>query len=314
MGIGWPRKVNVMEMSLPTVKVVTSVFNGEKYIQEQVDSVLSQTYPNIELYIRDNCSTDCTLEVLKKYTDCAQVHIIEGDKNLGCAGGSFELLRLCGNADYYAYFDCDDVWPENKVELAVEMLRGTDNQTPILYCSVHDVCDENLNFIEESPKVKNSSFQSSLVDGYAWSSTFVFNAKAKEMLTQNMPKHALSHDNWTLMVCSGLGKVIYDPRSLMKYRRHGNNITPSAQDKIKLVVWRIKHFFIDGHIKDIQAMIQEYSDMYADQLCEENKKILEMLTKRNINTALKKIFFPKMFRQNIPDEIMLRGLFLFGIL
>ena len=57
-------KQYAMGQNLPKVKVVTSVFNGEKYIQEQINSVLQQTYPNIELYIRDNCSTDRTLEIL----------------------------------------------------------------------------------------------------------------------------------------------------------------------------------------------------------------------------------------------------------
>lgn len=303
-----------MDMSLPTVKVITSVFNGEKYIKEQIDSVLNQTYPNIELYIRDNCSTDRTMEILLEYAHCPYVHIIQGNENIGFIRGYFTLLDLCGDADYYAYCDCDDVWPENKVELAVEMLRGTGNQVPILYCSAHDVCDENLNYIKKSPKVKNLSFQNSLVDSCVWSSTFVFNAKAREILTQNVPIHATGQDHWTYMVCSGLGKVVFDPRPLMKYRRHGENITPSTQSKIKFMVWRIKHFFVEGHIKDIQATIQEYSDLFADLLRKEDQKILELLTKRNVVTAVKKVFYPHMFRQNVPDEIMLRGLFLLGIL
>ena len=108
------------------------------------------------------------------------------------------------------------------------------------------------------------------------------------------------------MVCRGLGQVIYDSRPLMKCRCHGENITPSNQNKIKFILWRIKYFLVDGKIKSIREQIQEYSDFYVCQLNEENRRILELFTKRNIVTAIKKLFYPHMFRQNIPDEIMLR--------
>lgn len=304
-----------MGKNMPLVKVVTSVFNGEKYIKEQVDSVLKQTYPNIELYIRDNCSTDHTLEVLQEYEHNPNVHIITGDENVGCTQGYFTLLRLCGEADYYAYCDCDDVWLENKVELAIELLDQTDSEIPVLYCSARDVCDENLNFLNTNMNVKhNISFQNCLVDDIAPSSTYVFNRTTREILINNPSKHAVSHDHWTYMVCQGLGKVIFDPRPLTKYRRHSNNVTQSRQNRVEFIIWRIKHFLIEGKIKDTSNQIQEYSNMFSSRLSDEDRKILELFTKRNFYTALRKVFYTKMFRHNLSDEIMLRGLFLMGVL
>lgn len=79
-------------------------------------------------------------------------------------------------------------------------------------------------------------------------------------------------------------------------------------------MWRIKHFLVEGAIENIRDQIEEYSDLYVDQLNDEDRRTLELFTKRNIVTTIKKLFYPHMFRQNLPDEIMLRGMFLLGLL
>ena len=91
------------------VKVLLSAYNGEKYIVEQVESILNQTYQNIELYIRDDGSKDNTLKVLKPYQDNPKVHIIQGE-NVGFIKSFLQLVELSGDADFYSYADQDDVW------------------------------------------------------------------------------------------------------------------------------------------------------------------------------------------------------------
>ena len=303
-----------MNEILPKVKVVTTVFNGEKFIKEEIDSILKQTYSNIELYIRDNCSTDGTLKVLQEYTQYPQVHIIKGDKNWGYTIGFFTVLDLCGDADYYAICDSDDVWPENKIESAIEMLKGTDDQVPILYCSAYDICDEDLNFIIKSAYKCNISFRNSMVDNVCTASTAVFNRKARNVLLEGLP-NIKYHDFWMYMLCQGLGKVIYDPRSLMKYRRHNNNDTDMflGKNKFRFMLWRVRRFLVeDDWWNTLKNQIQEYSNLYGDQLSTEDKKTLELFTTRNLVTTLKKVFYPKMFCQDIPHEIMQRGMFLLG--
>jgi len=302
-----------MNGNRPLVKIVTSAFNGEKYIREQVNSVLKQTYPNIELYIRDNCSTDKTLNLLQEYVSNPRIHIIKGDKNLGIVGGYFTVLRLCGTADYYAYCDCDDVWPEKKIEEAITMLEQERNDIPVLYCSRTSFCDENLNFMHLGP-IYHPSFSRCLLESISSGSSYVLNAKAREIIIQNVPKHAIYQDHWTYMVCQGLGKVIFDPRPLMMYRRHGENVTVSSADRYKLMLWRIKHFLMNGEIKGIRDQIAEFSVLYADQLSTKDRKTLNLFTKRSIVAALKKVFWPQRFRRTLSDEVLLRVLFLAGIL
>ena len=243
-----------------------------------------------------------------------RIHIIKGEKNIGFINGYFETLDSCGDADYYAYLDSDDTWPENKIEIAIKALEKENKDIPILWCSKYNICDERLNFLCLSPNVCQISFRNSLVDIVGLASTYVFNAKAREILLKNLPRHAVGQDMCIYMLCQGLGKVLFDPRPLMNYRRHGGNISASTKNRIAFLIWRLKHFLIDGEIKNIRAQMQEYSDFYAFQLNEEDRRILELFTKRNIVTAIKKLFYSHMFRQNIPDEIMLRCLFLLGLL
>ncbi|NCC44520.1 MAG: glycosyltransferase, partial [Clostridia bacterium] len=75
------------------VAVLLSSYNGEKYIAEQIDSILAQTYPNIDIYVRDDCSTDGTVAVLRPYAERGDIILMEGEKNLGYPEGFYEMLR-----------------------------------------------------------------------------------------------------------------------------------------------------------------------------------------------------------------------------
>ena len=98
-----------------------STYNGEKYVREQLDSILNQTYKNIEIVVRDDGSKDNTVKIIKEYQEkYKNIKLVTG-KNLGFIKSFFELLKIT-ESDYYSYADQDDIWMENKIELAVELL------------------------------------------------------------------------------------------------------------------------------------------------------------------------------------------------
>lgn len=121
---------------MKSVAVLLSSYNGEKYIKSQIDSLLNQTYSNMKIYIRDDCSTDNTLSIIKSYSD-DRIVIVESDKNIGYPGGFYELLRLCDKEDYYSFCDQDDVWNPEKVERAVKKLEQLDESKPNLYFAAY---------------------------------------------------------------------------------------------------------------------------------------------------------------------------------
>ena len=96
-----------------------STYNGEKYLKEQIDSILSQEGVDVRLYIRDDGSSDRTTDILASYQEHKNVKIEKGN-NLGFAKSFLTALDECDEADYYAFSDQDDVWEKDKLSTAME--------------------------------------------------------------------------------------------------------------------------------------------------------------------------------------------------
>ncbi|WP_234973117.1 glycosyltransferase [Paenibacillus vortex] len=107
------------------VQVLLSAYNGDQYISEQIQSILNQTHPSISILIRDDGSTDLTVDVLEQLMRIHpnNIKLIKGT-NVGVVSSFFELLRAAdAEADYYCFCDQDDVWLDHKVEGAITSLK-----------------------------------------------------------------------------------------------------------------------------------------------------------------------------------------------
>ncbi len=297
------------------VAVLLSTYNGEKYLKEQIDSILNQTYKNIELIIRDDGSKDNTISILKEYEKKHNnIRLVQGE-NLGFLKSFFELLKM-SNADYYSYADQDDIWIENKIEIAVNSLNKLDDTKPNMAFSNSDYYNENMELIAEGEKNKKYSFLMSLFSCVGQGMTMVINDKARRVIIENLPEKCLFHDWWTYMICAGLGEISYNNVTTVKYRRMEKNATSEGQGIIKLFIWRFKNLVFGDGMKDIKNQMLYYKKIYYNDLSDDKKKILDLFAneKYNFFVALKKAFYPKRIRSKMIDEIMLRILFVLGVL
>lgn len=122
------------------VSVIIPVYNAEKYLEEAVDSVLSQTYRDLELIIIDDCSKDNSLEIARSYEQSdARVRVIAGEKNQGVARVRNRGVQEA-RGEYIALLDSDDVWRKDKLERQLRLIESKGAQ--IAYCS-YDFMDEN---------------------------------------------------------------------------------------------------------------------------------------------------------------------------
>lgn len=105
------------------IAILMATYNVEKYVSEQIDSILKQSNRNWTLYIRDDCSSDNTVKIVQKYTSLYDNIILLSDTkgNLGCKCNFFELLQNV-NSEYYMFSDADDVWLPNKIQLSFEKM------------------------------------------------------------------------------------------------------------------------------------------------------------------------------------------------
>ena len=298
----------------PKVIILMSTYNGEKYVEEQMESLLGQSYKNIEIYIRDDGSRDKTVDILKLYETNPKIHLIQGN-NVGFIDSFFEVVRVCGDADYYAFCDQDDKWMPEKIQYGVEMLDMEDQKSPLLYFSNYDFYNEKMEFMNhKKPVAGEPSFQNSLVDCMPLGFTVMFNKRAMELLKSHIPENSCGHDWWTYMVCAGLGKIIYDDRVTVCYRRTGNNVSPGGMDFLKFQLWRIKKFFKNDYFTNIRKMLKEYHQCYYDTLDDEKRALLDLfvVNPSKIGNRIKKVTYTKRLRQTIFDELAIRIIFLMG--
>lgn len=295
------------------VIVLMSTYNGSKYIKDQLESLFAQTYPNVEIYVRDDGSKDESVAVLADYEELGKIHLDRGE-NVGFIKSFFSLIKNAPEADYYAFCDQDDVWEENKIERAVSQMESEDASKPNMYFSDYNYYDQDMNYVGRCVShAKGPSFHNSLVDCISLGISVVFNKQACSLVKQDIPTQCCGHDWWVYMLCAGLGNVIYDKTPTVRYRRHSNNVSPGGKGFIAFQIWRIKKFLVNDYFKQVRMQLIEYNEIYGEDLSNENKKVLQLFTeKKRFTKAVKKVFYPKLFRQKFVDEGLIRIMFVLG--
>lgn len=212
------------------VAVLMSTYNGEKYLKEQIDSILAQNDVDITIYIRDDGSSDRTVEIIKSYMETHDNFRLYTGENMG-VGNSF-MQALYGadkDNDYYAFADQDDVWLPDKIKKAIERIK--DIAKPALYCSNQVLVDEMLNRIgmryTSDPDI---SYKQIMCQNKISGCTMVWNKELHDLLSENerRPSEDLLrrriHDVWVAMVASVVGDIEYDSNGYILYRQHESNV------------------------------------------------------------------------------------------
>lgn len=221
-----------------TVTVIMSTYNGEKFLKEQLESIFQQDNIKLNVFVRDDGSTDATISILAEYKkNFSNFDFIENNQNLKPAYSFLQALKSCPfESDFYAFADQDDIWVSNKLEVACMALNKFPNNTPNLYCSTYDVVDKDLNllFVRDLSIYGNLTMQSTLMGICPSGCTMVFNNQLKNIVSNSNPRYIRMHDFWTLLTVQSFGgNVIVDNNSYMKYRQHENN-SVGFSNKVKL--------------------------------------------------------------------------------
>jgi rhamnosyltransferase len=230
---------------MKTVTVLLSTYYGEKYLQEQLDSLINQCSIRINIIVRDDGSKDLTTYILTQYEAKGILSWYQGE-NIGSTNSFMDLIYNAPESDYYALCDQDDVWDSDKLKVAVDYLEEVDKEKAALYSCNTRLVDANLNFLKIENKKPLLTFGSSLVKNYATGCTIVFNRKLLELIKIYKPRKISDHDWWINNVCLATGGVsIFDNKAHIMYRQHGKNVIGSSAKKWGKIVYRVKKFFRD---------------------------------------------------------------------
>ena len=215
------------------IHIMMATYNGEKYLCEQIESILNQTYTEWKLYIRDDGSCDHTIEIIDQYTKKFPEQIIQLHSESEMHGAKYNFLYLYKDipqAEYYAFCDQDDIWEKNKLQRLLETAEKYDEDEMLLI--YHDmklgkdrysVLDagyfeySKLNIDEIHP------LQQALLYNVIPGCAMFFNRKLKEIV-KKIPEACFMHDWWiTLSTIYNGGKIVFCPDKLSLYRQHQDN-------------------------------------------------------------------------------------------
>ena len=272
----------------PNLEILLATYNGGLYLEQQLDSLLNQTYSNFKILIRDDGSTDNTKEIIKKYQQnyADKIRLIEDKyRGLGPSGNFTELVKY-SQADYVMFCDQDDVWREDKIQLTLEKMKEIEKtngiDTPILVHSDLKIVDSNLNILEESMSKaqklmsNKSNFSSLLVQNTITGCTVMVN-RALLIKSKTIPSNAIMHDWWLGLVASCFGKIGYIDDGLILYRQHGKNDVGAQVFNLKNIFKKINYTGVLKAQKSIANTIIQtnaFINQFNDQLDQHQRLIL----------------------------------------
>ena len=298
-----------------TISICMATCNGAEFLQEQIDSIMNQTYQDFVLYISDDKSTDSTLDIILKYKDQfpSKIQLLEREVASGSAKANFLSLLNTVNSDLYFFCDQDDVWSQDHIELLIH--------------SDFSVVDEKLNVIAssyfkcyKSPKDPHKRFYY-LANNVTGGVCLINDAlkqyvyKDVKILEKNIDK-ILMHDHLFALIAVEFGKKYFIDSKTNLYRQHSSNVVGSGQaysivENLKKIMFINKAKKMLNHNKELlkknQMMMTFFLDYY-DMLSDKEKKIIHSFINIKNRNKISRIIFllnKKILRSNFFSNLVL---------
>lgn len=271
------------------IAILLASYNGEKYIAEQIESLLAQTEAEWELFVHDDGSADRTLEILRyyevRYPD--RIHVLDGPP---CGGAKNNFLRMMRDvqAPYVMFCDQDDAWLPEKVELTLREMKRLEakhgGEKPLLVFTDLYVTDERLHPVSgrlsayQKLDPRRTKEKELMIQNVVTGCTVMINRALAALATR--PENIagiIMHDWWCALIGASFGAVSYVDRALVLYRQHGGNFVGAknlnslhyltarirSQTDIKnsLLATRRQAAFFAETFPDADAIFREYGQL-----------------------------------------------------
>ena len=264
------------------VDILLASYNGERYIREQLDSLLAQSHKNINIIIHDDGSTDSTVSIIREYEKKypVKVKLLDDGKHFGNASDNFMYLTGYGSADYIMFCDQDDYWDKDKVRITLDNMLLLESKggkdRPYLVFSAYMATDSDLKPLKNGMSfLYKLDLNHILVQNCIAGCMCMINRKLKELAGE--PDEAIiMHDWWLALIASSMGDIYYIDTPLMLYRQHGNNVV--GRNNLTSLKSRVKKFK-NPYTKKLMFVYERQARLLYNRLGgrmpDEKKKILK---------------------------------------
>lgn len=258
----------------PMVAILISTYNGEKYIKEQLESIVNQSYKNFEIHLRDDGSTDKTVAIVKQFfKNYPNKFFFYQGANLG-AIGSFNHLISHVNSELYATCDQDDIWlPEkimDKVKIYKTGFSSIDSpfmcfSDPVIY---KDSTISNITLSDvQSMNVKLliSSYKNLIAMNPVAGCTMLFCDNAKKLYSRSIGNGLIMHDHLMAVIVSLHGRLVFCDKQHVLYRQHGQNVLGNKDTSITYFLNRLANIYslVKHDLELLNTVNSNFSDKTA---------------------------------------------------
>ncbi|NGZ90282.1 glycosyltransferase family 2 protein [Psychroflexus maritimus] len=251
------------------ISIAMATYNGERFLQEQLDSFVAQSRLPDELVVSDDCSTDGTLEILERFAKEAPFEVIinKNKNNLGYAGNFNRALELT-TGDLVFLSDQDDVWFDNKIEVMCNHASNTDKMVLLNDAVITDTELKDTG-VTQLGQIKSGNLPESL---YVLGCSVLIKRQFFKVCLP-IPKGYSSHDGWIVKLAEGLNNKLIIDEPFQYYRRHNSNETSYVVNKKK-------------QLKKVHILVDKLNKIYHRRKGTSKFKSKELLNQQN--TLLKK--------------------------
>lgn len=297
------------------VEILLATYNGERYIRQQLDSILNQDYENWLVRACDDASTDDTYEILTEYKEKFPDKFIMEKRQTGFGSAKLNFAHLIKNSscDYVMCCDQDDVWLPNKISLTLqEMKKNEKAGLPVLVHTDLKVVDAELNvvsesFFEHSNYNKKPQYKDLLIQNHVTGCTMMMNRPLVDLVNlQKDYDDILMHDWLAAIVAAGLGKVAFVDCPTMLYRQHAVNSVGAKKYGFALLISKLRNRSIKKSLIAATRQAEQIANTYEHQL---DKQLYQLtyqysqIFKKNKIQRIQFYFSNKVWKKGLPRQI-----------
>lgn len=309
-------------MSETRVHILMACFNGEKFVAEQLDSLLHQTHINWHLTIRDDGSADNTKTILEAYQRQypQQISIVKDNaSNVGSVLNFSLLLQQAADDDYIMFCDQDDQWLPDKIDITLrrmqELEKAKNKEQPLLVFTDFLYVNEDMQPISSKKdfhvtKIPDVRMAHLFAQNHIYGCTMMMN-KALAKLASPVPAEAENHDYWVALVASAFGFISYIDQRTILYRQHNRNVSGN-HDNSSFKKRFQRNVLQRRNVKDMiakHAMLLTFRERYGQRMRADQKQVLDDFIRyyddRSITTIIRNI------RNGVRSQTLIQSLLVY---